>query len=581
MPHGGEESVSTLDPRRHAGGTFNYYVDEPPGPTWLLRLSRLRTDGELLVRGIREDRRRLAVVLRQRALHLVVTGRDVVLAVRTGHLGRRLVRDRLGERSADLLRLARGDGATVERRAEQRAGVTRRDHTRDVQRPRVVDHDVVDGRDLQQLRSRCTGAGVHGHREGRRLVDRRSQGERSVVRPRREAGEVPGDGLTGTHGCELLGLATHDQRSGRRHVVRVGTRSGDGAVRLADHDTGVGLSRSSGLLVGRRRGVGARQGDLRLRRGHGLRLRVGLDLVQELDLLDVDRGDLDATPNPDDRGRRTRGRSLSVAVQRSTRALQRRLHLGLDRSLSLEGDVELEIARVPNLDDGGVHLVHLATHVVEAREHLLVADPVERDAALDGVARLDLRRSLEVERVLVEPLAGVPLQDGRELHLPGEATDDTAVLAGVADDTARLGDDDRLALRLLGDGRRLLGTAGVLHRDVRRRLDRSVGDAHRVVGIPPQQLRCAVDHGLGLLGDRRGVGRLGVADALTGDAGVGVGGGHEANHQADRHEQGEDELLHLLHDVSLRTSRVAIATMVAAVAYFASPEKTRPSWSLI
>lgn len=123
-------------------------------------------------------------------------------------------------------------------------------------RPRVVHQHVVDRADLDEnrLRRGCALLNRHGERGG--LVDRATEREAAVVRPRREAGEIPGDGLAGTHGGKLLGLTTDGERTRSTHGVRVGTRCRDDA----------------GLLVLPHTGLGVPTGG----RGLGLRLRLTL-----------------------------------------------------------------------------------------------------------------------------------------------------------------------------------------------------------------------------------------------------------------------------------------------------------------
>ncbi len=232
--------------------------------------------------------------------------------------------------------------------------------------------DRADHRRRVVLRDR---AGVHRHREVDRLVDRRPQGERTVVRPRRVAGEVGADRLAGTHGGELLGLATHGQgaRTGR-HVVRVGARRGERTVLLTRRGTGRAVTGSSRVLVGRGRRVARAlltERDDQLGAERVLDGALGLGAEVEL------RHDL-------------RGPSLGF-----------RLGLGLDDlvegQLALGGEVVLELDVAPALLD-----TTTATDVESLADHALNVV-----AELGGRVQVDVLtgNELGVVRLLVQAVA--------------------------------------------------------------------------------------------------------------------------------------------------------------------------------
>lgn len=541
--------LAVLEPVRHRD--INYCSSGSGGP--LLDLERRRRTDDLLTGD----------VVDHRDGDLVVASRQALTGVSRRNLGRGGVG--AGHLNTVLAGLGRGREAAPHSGPGHGVAVT----GRRVDRDEVVHRGGLSGQRLVEV------VELPELREGRSaealalltyavVVDVRPGGSRGARVRRRHLALLHGDreglglvrvhqqGRTGVRTCRLVGEGEHgltvsgDRLLGRLTAVGHTSRVG-GAVRVADRDRDVpGLARLDARhrgdvhgrrLVGRR--VGAGEGDLRLRLGLSLRLRGSVDLVQELDLLGVGRRDLDAALDADGCARGRRSRSLSVTVELATRALERCLHLGLHRSVGLDRDVQLDIALVANLHHLVVHVVDVATHAVAARlDQLHLAD-------LPGAA-------VHVVDVLVQAQRLVPLEDRRPLDRPLESTDDVAVLAGVADDTARHRDDDGLAPRLLGDRLGLVGALGVPHLDVRCVPDGPLADLDAVVGVPPGQLGRAIDERPLLLGD---VGRslgVGVADTLDGDAGVGAGGADA--HQTDHHEQGRDEESELLHDPSFKGS---------------------------
>lgn len=132
--------------------------------------------------------------------------------------------------------------------------------------------------------------------------------------------------------------------------------------------------------------------------------------------------------------------------------------------------------------------------------------------------------------------------------MPLEATDNVPQLARVTDHRAVHGDHEGCAVRLLGDGLGLLGAVGVVDHDVRGRLDRSHRHVDVVVGVPPEQLRRAVDVGKGRRVDAGRCRRAGT----RGDRDARVSNRRLSHTQRDRDRQTESEeiLLHANHNLS-------------------------------
>lgn len=294
----------------------------------------------------------------------------------------------------------------------------------------------------------------------------------------------------------------HERRRVRRRVARV-------PLGLVPRDVRA--------LVVRRRVLRALQGDGG--EGSGLRRSVALGLAACLGLDDA-FSHLDGLHHRrrlgahHDRHQRLRGDGRSTG-QSAGRAAEH----ALDRDLAgrLPGDLGLvdDVALVPDLHHDLEHLVDVSAHAVLARLDDGVARAVDGDVAHDGVVGLDVTGHDQVEDVLVQVQLLVPLQDGGPLlDLPLEAADELAELAGVADHRADLGDDEAGPVGLLRDRLGLLGALGVLDLDPGRVLDGLVGHRDVVVGVPPRQLRCALDQCSGGGGSRRLERGLGVR---TGD----------------------------------------------------------------
>jgi len=258
--------------------------------------------------------------------------------------------------------------------------------------------------------------------------------------------------------------------------------------------------------------------------------------------------------------------SLGVAVGgcpgldlevRAVGARDAELDVGVHPGLGLGDATLLDVRLVPNLNHAGVHDVNVTAHAVAAQLDDRNALAAELHVADDFVASLEVLRRDQVEQVLVELQAGVPLQDRRALgNLPLEATDDVPVLAGVADDRADLGDDDGRAAGLLGDRLGLLRALGVLHLDVRSLLDGLGARLDVVVRCPPRQLGRAVHRHPGLVVDRELGGVVVVGGGHHGEVEVAVavcvGGGcrHAENAENDAQDgQHEAEPLDVLHGV--------------------------------